>query len=469
MIRLLKDFSSECVDSYYREMFSIFKEKYKDNLMYQKVKLKEDDFEFEFLKNTQNKYSISFKKLLTGSREEILNVEGMQLYMDICRLRVCCSKTMAEFMEKLYRSFPNEIDYKVDDGIEIYEILPTSQCVRICNSSRCSVDNKNVIIQFITEKIKKYDIYFHDHYQALARKEYLKNRKKRKKRNFQCGNITFDELILYLKIMYEDNCQLLLVQFKSNNVQYFIDYDDMKPVIRHQLIDSLGIKTCPYCNAQYITSWIDKSGSKHTTADLDHFYQKAYFPLFALSLFNFIPSCHICNSLMKNQRYMETIYPKSNCFGDDAKFKIIPKGTDSIENIVDIWLGKGRHSLKDIHKKYALNLINMSSNEYKWKLIDNSIELFNLNKIYKNHLDEAINVYLLIRIYLDSDNSYKNYMGKICDRIGLNKSYSHSLSKEEITYFLLGFVIDGQNELDKPLAKLISDIYNSEMNNGEDD
>ena len=75
--------------------------------------------------------------------------------------------------------------------------------------------------------------------------------------------------------MYEDNCQLLLVQFKANNVQYFIDYDDMKPEIRHQLIDSLGIKTCPYCNAQYITSWIDKSGSKHTTADLDHFYQKA--------------------------------------------------------------------------------------------------------------------------------------------------------------------------------------------------
>lgn len=39
------------------------------------------------------------------------------------------------------------------------------------------------------------------------------------------------------------------------------------------------------------------------------------------------------------------------------------------------------------------------------------------------------------------------------------------ISKEEIRGFLLGFVTDRQEEMDKPLAKLISDLYNQEVNN----
>ena len=39
------------------------------------------------------------------------------------------------------------------------------------------------------------------------------------------------------------------------------------------------------------------------------------------------------------------------------------------------------------------------------------------------------------------------------------------VTKEEIRYFLLGLVADGQGEMDKPLAKMISDIYKREVAN----
>jgi hypothetical protein len=68
--------------------------------------------------------------------------------------------------------------------------------------------------------------------------------------------------------------------------------------LRHKIITSSGISVCPYCDRQYITSFEDK-GSNRTTADLDHFYPKSVFSLFALSLYNFIASCKVCNQSFK--------------------------------------------------------------------------------------------------------------------------------------------------------------------------
>jgi len=48
--------------------------------------------------------------------------------------------------------------------------------------------------------------------------------------------------------------------------------------IRHELIASLGIQVCPYCNRQYITSWCNGKKTR-TTADIDHFYPKETYPL----------------------------------------------------------------------------------------------------------------------------------------------------------------------------------------------
>ena len=145
------------------------------------------------------------------------------------------------------------------------------------------------------------------------------------------------------------------------------------------------------------------------------------------------------------------------------------------KNIVDIWLGKGKDSFPEIKKISELNVINLikakddakktKGDRYREKLIDNEIELFRLNEIYKNHLDQAVNVLLIMRIYLE-ENFYTQNINKICEKIDITSvKNGSSITKEEIRSFLLGMITDGQGEMDKPLAKLISDIYNSEADN----
>lgn len=62
----------------------------------------------------------------------------------------------------------------------------------------------------------------------------------------------------------------------------------------YQLTQSLGLKVCSYCNRQYTFS-LSKGKSKITRPELDHFLPKSENPLLALSFYNLIPSCTICN------------------------------------------------------------------------------------------------------------------------------------------------------------------------------
>lgn len=56
--------------------------------------------------------------------------------------------------------------------------------------------------------------------------------------------------------------------------------------------DSRGLLVCPYCNRNYINTRERTLG-----AEMDHFYNKKEYPMFAISLYNFIPSCSICNRI----------------------------------------------------------------------------------------------------------------------------------------------------------------------------
>ncbi|MCU6499220.1 hypothetical protein LPN04_15595 [Rugamonas sp. A1-17] len=66
----------------------------------------------------------------------------------------------------------------------------------------------------------------------------------------------------------------------------------------YKLCEELNILTCPYCNLSYgHTITREKKGGIRPS--LDHFFDKATHPLFAISLNNLVPSCHHCNSSLK--------------------------------------------------------------------------------------------------------------------------------------------------------------------------
>ncbi len=467
MIGLNRFFDQEHLDEYYDHIIKQFQ---KGKVTPQSITIDKTkvDFTVQFLPDISlsMKYRIQFKTLILGSREEIFKTQGMDLYMDICRFHYCCNNDRIiekTFLERLYRTFPDEIDKEKTKKDLEYDLKNYGKC-SVSPASNPTVNSFGNVIDFVTHRLESKDINLYS---------YCCNEVFSKLKSSHTGTVqnppsikTYDELKLLINTYFDKVNEMLLASVKRGKSIVDIGYTDyslLSDKKRHDLIDSLGLKTCPYCNRQYITSWTKKVNGK-TTADLDHFYPKSLFPLFALSAFNFIPSCHICNSLMKGDRYYETIYPYEDSSENEVKFNIRVKKSKP-EDIVDIWLGKGKASFTEIKEKCTLEINNTCTDKSRKKLIDNEIDLFRLKELYKNHLDEAINVFLILRIYLEED-FYRDNINSICTRIGMKGSDGDSkVTKEEIRCFLLGFVADGHGEMDKPLAKMISDIYNREVDN----
>ncbi|MGF1827446.1 hypothetical protein [Vibrio splendidus] len=78
--------------------------------------------------------------------------------------------------------------------------------------------------------------------------------------------------------------------------------------------------TCPYCNENAVTiveNTNKKKGEFRLLFDLDHFYPKSKYPYLALSFFNHIPSCKICNTTYKGSKDFKIsthIHPFHRCF-----------------------------------------------------------------------------------------------------------------------------------------------------------
>ena len=66
----------------------------------------------------------------------------------------------------------------------------------------------------------------------------------------------------------------------------------------HHFFRELNIRTCSYCNRHYTFTLDDKTAK--VSPEYDHFYDKASYPLLAVSFYNLVPSCHTCNHAKRN-------------------------------------------------------------------------------------------------------------------------------------------------------------------------
>ena len=219
--------------------------------------------------------------------------------------------------------------------------------------------------------------------------------------------------------------------------------------IRHELIASLGIQVCPYCNRQYITSWCNGKKTR-TTADIDHFYPKETYPLLALSLYNFIPSCQICNSRMKLNRTDEIIYPYEERFGDDAVFKVVSDDskTEKMDYVESLHLLMGLKNSKINFK------IDVNSNSIIADKIKNSIVMFHLEEIYQSHESYVRELLIKKRIY--DEGAYLEMLSRQFSYIFNN--YGIKFSDSELDLFMYGYNWVNGEDPERPLSKLTYDI-----------
>ncbi len=205
----------------------------------------------------------------------------------------------------------------------------------------------------------------------------------------------------------------------------------------YEYCEKLNVNVCPYCNRIYTYTVIQKYCKKEniTRPELDHYFPKSKYPIFALSFFNLIPSCNICNSTIKGINELnisKNLHPYLDELDDGYKFDYDVKGISTFEG--------DKSSIK--------------IKIYKGKLYDksnNTLKFFKIEQIYQKHTDTVANLILLRRKYTDG------VLEEITNLV--NKNGNALLSKEELFNDL--FHEFNENEIiDTSLGKLKKDITN---------
>lgn len=197
--------------------------------------------------------------------------------------------------------------------------------------------------------------------------------------------------------------------------------------ISYAIAKIIGQNTCVYCNRQYIFTVDDEKNDHITRPEFDHYLPKSKYPFFALSLYNLIPSCHICNSNCKGNKELTTeMNPYSTKQKDYFKFSYnIDKGgfPSSIE-IKDI----------DISEKIK---------------VEKMLCCFKIREIYNCHVDlELKDLHAFATKYSDT------YLQDVLRKISTDLKFT----QEEAYRILFGAELLEMKDNDRPLSKFKRDI-----------
>ncbi len=222
-----------------------------------------------------------------------------------------------------------------------------------------------------------------------------------------------------------DNCDY--VGIKANRENF--NYSKHQQKIAKYFATHIKPTTCYYCNIDFINVYEIEKKDKIELKNgftLDNVLPKEEYPYFALSLFNLVPSCYICNSKIKGRQKLGNISPTSEKFQfhEKVKFKtFINNQKLQFETDNDI----------------NVRLIESYSDEY-----NNYIEIFRLNECYEFHRNLVIEMLDKRRRYPDS---------RIRELADLTKQ-----PFEKVKSDLFGKYLNDSDLSKRPLAKLTRDI-----------
>lgn len=196
------------------------------------------------------------------------------------------------------------------------------------------------------------------------------------------------------------------------------------------LANNLSQSTCTYCNRLYtntiISEDVDGVELKISRPQFDHWFPNTRFPLLAVSFFNLIPSCTVCNSNLKSDEIFQ-ISTHYHPYVD----KILPK---------DIKFSFSYTSKTQSGLKVTLNTTKNN--------IDKVLKIFKIQEVYNAHTDEVKDLLKIKRLYND------RYL-----RILANETYDNlKISKEELYRLAFGTYYDEVDFKKRPFSKLKKDI-----------
>lgn len=189
-----------------------------------------------------------------------------------------------------------------------------------------------------------------------------------------------------------------LFSYGEKIIRWGREWESLQPSIAAFFMNGdngLEIHTCHYCDMAYVNPFTLQTGKK-AQFDLDHVLQKARCPIVALSLFNFVPSCQMCNgSRVKGQRELYS----------DARIR---KKLSPTNEKYDF---EGKVTIEVVNKKGECSTIGFEKrmDDYEIKFnthldpdYDEEINAFNLKERYDYHKCEALRLLDLKERYTDA-------------------------------------------------------------------
>lgn len=218
----------------------------------------------------------------------------------------------------------------------------------------------------------------------------------------------------------EDWVELYKILRESIFEREYTNWSSRKIYGAYVFVQALGLKTCPYCNRNYTFIVNDESGKLRP--EIDHFYPKSIYPFLAMSFYNLIPSCPICNHT-KSNTVTDDLENPYDTRKDSYSFTYTPNNIDfaTVEN-----------------EKYDFD-----SFEIKVSGNQTNIELFKLEELYKQHKDIVLELLIKKAYYPES------YIQELSD---------FGFTKDEIYRYIFSNYSQDNDLHKRPLSKLTKDI-----------
>ncbi len=153
----------------------------------------------------------------------------------------------------------------------------------------------------------------------------------------------------------------------------------------------IAVNICPYCNRSYIFT-LKKSGVR---PQYDHYFPKSTYPYLAVSMYNLIPCCAVCNNTKSSFNTYDKItekeilmYPYKDEYGYDISIQT------SYEGDFRYWLGAS--------DKFSLTFkSSTTASEDLRRKSDETRKVLHLHELYEKHKDYVKDI--IIRTYIYND------------------------------------------------------------------
>jgi len=215
---------------------------------------------------------------------------------------------------------------------------------------------------------------------------------------------------------------------------WFVGLEPHREYSAYHLSSALKVRSCVYCNRTYTVTQTTVEGDngktkKLTRPQFDHWFPKEKHPLLALSFYNLIPSCSICNSSIKGR----------------IPFDIDTHIHPYVDNVISLisFNYEPWSMIDDLKVTLSVNC----EDEILRKRIERTLEDFHIGDLYNAHLSE-------LKDLLKTKQAYsENYLSNL-----KNFFNTSVLTDDDIYRLAFGTELKEENFHNRPFSKFKYDL-----------